>query len=282
MKRVVDNAGVRIATETFGQEGDLPLLLVMGATASMLGWPDAFCAALAAEGLHVIRFDHRDTGRSTTVPPGTATYAVEDMAGDVVAILDAYGLPRVHLAGMSLGGYLSQMVAVTHPDRVASLTLIASEPLGWDGEALPHMEEAVIAHFGGLATLDWGDRDAVAAFLLGIDRLCVADDARFDAEAARARIAAVLARTESPASMFNHATLEVREDWSGRFRGIACPTLVIHGAQDPVLPVANGMALAEGIAGAELLVLDRVGHELPAARIGEIAGRIARHVRGNG
>jgi pimeloyl-ACP methyl ester carboxylesterase len=82
--------------------------------------------------------------------------------------------------------------------------------------------------------------------------------------------------------MFNHATLEVREDWSGRFRRIACPTLVIHGGEDPVLPVANGMALAEGIAGAELLVLDGVGHELPAARIGEVADRIARHVRGSG
>jgi pimeloyl-ACP methyl ester carboxylesterase len=282
MIRSVENGSVRIATETLGRPGDPPILLVMGATASMLGWPDAFCAALAAEGLHVIRFDHRDTGQSTTVPPGTSTYAVEDMARDVVAILDGYGLSRAHLAGMSLGGYLSQMVAVTHPERVASLTLIASEPLGWDGPALPHMASEIIAHFGGLATLDWGDRDAVAGFLLGIDRLCVADDARFDAEAARGRIAAVLARTESPASMFNHATLEVREDWSGRFRGIACPTLVIHGAQDPVLPVANGMALAEGIAGAKLLVLDGVGHELPDARIGEIAGRIARHVRGNG
>jgi pimeloyl-ACP methyl ester carboxylesterase len=280
MIRFVDNGDVRVATEAFGRVGDPPLLLVMGATASMLAWPDAFCAALAAEGLHVIRFDHRDTGRSTTVLPGTSAYAVEDMAGDVVAIIDAYALPRAHLAGMSLGGYLSQMVAVTHPARVASLTLIASEPLGWDGEALPHMAPAIIDHFGALASLHWEDRESVAAFLLGIDRLCVADDARFDAEAAQARIAAMLARTESPASMFNHATLDVREDWGGGFRRIACPTLVIHGAEDPVLPVANGMALAAGIAGAELLVLDQVGHELPAALIGEIAGRIARHVRG--
>lgn len=127
---IVAHAGVRIVTEALGRPGDPPILLVMGATASMLGWPDAFCAALAAERLRVIRFDHRDTGRSTTVPPGAATYAVEDMAGDLVAILDAYGLPQAHLVGMSLGGYLSQMLAVTHPDRVASLTLIASEPLG--------------------------------------------------------------------------------------------------------------------------------------------------------
>ncbi len=276
---IVAHAGVRIATEALGRPGDPPILLVMGATASMLGWPDAFCAALAAERLRVIRFDHRDTGRSTTVPPGAATYAVEDMAGDLVAILDAYGLPQAHLVGMSLGGYLSQMVAVTHPDRVASLTLIASEPLGWDGEALPHMVPEIIDQFGALATLHWTDRDAVAGFLLGIERLCVAEDAPFDAAAARARIAAVLDRTESPASMFNHATLAVREEWTGRFREIACPTLVIHGAEDPVLPVANGMALADGIAGAKLVVLNGVGHEIPEGRTAEIAARIAGHVR---
>jgi pimeloyl-ACP methyl ester carboxylesterase len=278
--RIVSHGDVRIATEAFGDPDGPALLLVMGATASMLGWPDAFCAALAAEGLHVIRFDHRDTGQSTTVPPGAATYAVEDMAGDVIAILDAYGIGRAHLAGLSLGGYLAQMVALTHPRRVASLTLIASEPLGWDGPALPHIAPEILEHFGGLATLDWTDRAAAAAFLARTERLCTADAGRFDAAAARARAGAVLERTESPASMFNHAALNVREDWTGRFRDIACPVLVIHGAEDPVLPVENGRALAAGIAGARLVVLEETGHEIPAGRVGEIAGRTARHVKG--
>jgi pimeloyl-ACP methyl ester carboxylesterase len=278
--RIVSHGDVRIATEAFGDPGDPPLILVMGATASMLGWPDAFCAALAAEGVHVIRFDHRDTGRSTTLPPGAPSYAVEDLAGDVVAILDAHGISRGHLLGMSLGGYLSQMVALTHPGRVASLTLIASEPLGWDGPALPHIAPEIMEHFGGLATLDWTDRAAVAAFLVETERLCTADDGRFDAAAARARAEAVLERTGSPASMFNHATLDVREDWGGRFRDIACPVLVIHGAEDPVLPVENGRALAAGIAGAHLVVLEETGHEIPPGRFGAIAGRVARHVKG--
>lgn len=277
--RLIDNQGVTLATEAFGRPGDPALVLVMGATASMLGWPDDFCAALAGQGLHVIRFDHRDTGQSTTVPPGAATYAVEDMAGDVLAVMDAHGLERAHLVGMSLGGYIAQMLALTAPGRVASLTLIGSEPLGWDGGPLPHISDAFLAHFAALRALDWTDRAAVAAFLVETDRLCAGSGRPFEADAARARAQRALDRTDSPASMFNHATAAVRQDWTGRFRDIACPVLVIHGAEDPILPVANGQAIAEGISGAELLVLPGVGHELPPQLFAMLADRIAAHVR---
>jgi pimeloyl-ACP methyl ester carboxylesterase len=276
----VPSGDVRLATETFGSAADPALVLVMGATASMLGWPDGLCRALARRGLRVIRFDHRDTGRSTTMPPGAATHAVEDMAADVLAVLDGHGIPRAHLAGMSLGGYLCQMLALTHPDRVASLTLIASEPLGWDGAPLPHISDAFLAHFTGFATLDWTDRDAVAGFLLGIDRLAASPHAPFDDAAARARIGAVLDRTDSPASMFNHASLDTRSDWTGRFRQIGAPVLVIHGADDPVLPPANGRALAAGLPGATFELLDDVGHELPDRVHDRIAGLVAAHALG--
>lgn len=269
-----------LATESFGREGDPALLLVMGATASGLGWPDAFCVALARHGVRVIRFDHRDTGRSVTAPPGAATYDVEDMASDLVAILDGYGLARAHLAGMSLGGYLSQMVAVDHPARIASLCLIASEPLGWDGAALPGISEAFLAHFAALGSLDWSDSAAVTAFLVESDRLCAGPGAAFDAAAARVRVGQVLARTGSPASMFNHATLQGTRDWTGRFREIACPVLVFHGEIDPILPPANGRALAEGIPGATLEILPGIGHEIPAALVPALAARIAAHVLG--
>jgi pimeloyl-ACP methyl ester carboxylesterase len=275
--RMVHHRGIRLSTESFGRPGDPALLLVMGATASMLGWPDELCDALAASGHFVIRFDHRDTGRSTTLVPGAATYTVEDMAADAVAVLDAHGLARAHLVGMSLGGYIVQMVAVTQPDRVATLTLIASEPLGWDGPALPHISPEVLDHFAALASLDWSDRGAVAEFLVAIERLCTADDGRFDAGRARARVEEVLERTESPASMFNHANLTAREDWSGRFREIDCPVLVLHGAKDPILPLDNGRAIADGIAGASLVVMEDTGHEIPLARIPLVVERIAAH-----
>lgn len=273
----VDSHGLRIATEAFGDPSDPAVLLVMGATASMLGWPDGFVTALARQGFHVIRFDHRDTGHSTTVAPGAATYSVEDMAGDLTAILDAYGLDRAHVAGMSLGGYLSQILAVTAPERVASLALIASEPLGWDGEPLPSIAPAFLEHFGGLAGLDWTDRDAVTDFLTRSERLCAAGD--FDEPQARAVVTRVLSRTSRPASMFNHASLTLRDDWTGRFREIRCPVLVIHGEEDPILPVENGLALAGGIPGAQSLILPGVGHELPPRAVPQIIARLAQHFR---
>lgn len=276
--KTIDRNGVSLATESFGRVGDPAVVLVMGATASMLGWPDDFCAALAAGGLYVIRFDHRDTGQSTTLAPGLAAYAVEDMAGDVLAVMDGHGVARAHLVGMSLGGYIAQMLALTAPGRVASLTLIASEPLGWDGAVLPHLSDDFLAHFAALAGLDWSDRASVAEFLVTTDRLCAGSGAPFDAAAARVRVERVLDRTTSPASMFNHAAVATRQDWHGAYRRIACPVLVVHGADDPILPVENGRALAAGIPGAGLLVLPGVGHELPARVIEPVTARVAAHV----
>lgn len=278
----VEVGEVRLAVQAFGDPDDPPVVLVMGATASMLGWPDAFCAALAAERLRVLRYDHRDAGRSTTVPPGAAEHAVEDLADDLLGLVDALGLARAHIVGMSLGGYLGQMLAVAHPARVASLTLVASEPLGWDGPALPHIAPAFLAHFGALATLDWSDRTAVEDFLVETDRLCAGSGAPFDAARARARARQVLSRTDSPASMFNHAALSLREDWTGRVRDIACPVLVVHGTEDPILPPANGRAIADSLPGADIVLLPGTGHEIPDREIPALAARIAAHVRAAG
>lgn len=276
--RAIERGEVRLMTESFGEACNPPVMLVMGATASMLGWPDGFCRALAARGFFVIRFDHRDTGQSTTVPPGTSTYSIEDMAGDVLAVMDAHAVTRAHLVGMSLGGLICQMLAAGNAGRVASLTLIAAEPLGWDGAPMPPISQAFLDHFGRLSELDWSDPAAVADFLTGTERLCAGTGVPFDEAAAQARVAQVLARTDSPASMFNHATLGLDGDWTGRFRQISAPVLVIHGEDDPIVALANGTALAEGIADAELMVLAGVGHELPARLIDRIADRIADHV----
>lgn len=276
--RLVNHGGVSLATQSFGRPGNPAMLLVMGATASMLGWPDELCSALAERGLFVIRFDHRDTGQSTTVPPGMAAYAVEDLASDAIAILDAYDLDSAHIVGMSLGGYIAQILATEHSERVTSLTLIGSEPLGWDGEPLPQISQAFLDHFGALATLDWSDPGAVADFLVQSGRLCSGTSAPFDEDRERARVGRVLSRTESPASMFNHAALTMRKDWTGRFRDITCPVLVVHGEIDPILPVENGRAIAAGIGAASIAILPGIGHEIPLRIVPEIADRIAGHV----
>ncbi|WP_229449329.1 alpha/beta fold hydrolase [Nitratireductor sp. B36] len=273
--KMIETQGIRIATQAFGSPDDPALIMVMGATASMLGWPDELCDALANRGFYVIRFDHRDTGQSTTVQPGEARYAVEDMAADVVGVMDSYGLDSAHLLGMSLGGYISQIVALTVPDRVRSLTLLASEPLGWDGPALPGISQEFLDHFGKLASLNWANTAETTEFLLGNEQLSAGSGQNFNEPYMRRRIAQILARTSSPASMFNHATLTTRHDWTGRFRDISVPVLIIHGAEDPILPVENGEALAAGIAGSKLIVMDGVAHELPLCRVEAIAEQIA-------
>lgn len=278
---VAKSGQVRLAAQSFGTPDDPALVLIMGATASMLGWPLALCEQLAGNGLHVLRFDHRDTGQSTTCLPGAPDYSVEDMAADVLAVLDAADLARAHLMGMSLGGYLAQILAVTHPDRVQSLTLYASEPLGWDGAHLPNLGPEILEHFSGLAELDWCDRGAVIAFLMETERLMAGTGAQFDKAAARSYVTATLDRATGPvAAMFNHAQLSSTQDWTGAFRRIACPVLAITGTDDPVLPPDNARALASGIAGAALQMLPGVGHELPARCHDRIVQLVSDRIKG--
>src|SRR5579863_3846366 len=112
--RVVVANGAELGAESFGEATDPPLLLIMGAMASMLWWPVGLCRMLAERGRYVIRYDQRDTGCSTTYPPGQPAYSMDDLAADVLGVLDAYGLPKVHLVGMSLGGMVAQLVTLNH------------------------------------------------------------------------------------------------------------------------------------------------------------------------
>jgi pimeloyl-ACP methyl ester carboxylesterase len=276
---MIETNDIQIATQAFGSPADPALILVMGATASMLGWPDELCVSLASHGFYVIRFDHRDTGKSTTVQPGEARYAVEDMAADVIGVMDGHGLDSAHIMGMSLGGYISQIVALTHPGRVRSLTLLASEPLGWDGPPLPHISQEFLDHFSSLASLNWSSEAETTEFLLTSERLIAGSGQDFDEAYMRSRIEQILARTSSPASMFNHATIDTRQDWTGRFREISAPVLILHGADDPILPVENAQALAAGISGSELVVLGGVGHEIPLLKVEAIADLVASGIR---
>jgi len=153
-KMVTVNEGVTLATEATGNAASGTILLAMGSTASMIWWPESLVTRLASAGYQVIRFDHRDTGLSTTNAPGDVPYDVSDIASDLISILDAYGVDKAHLVGMSLGGYGSQIAALTHPDRVLSLTLIATEPLGvsYEGEGI---DPRFMDHFSTMSELDW-------------------------------------------------------------------------------------------------------------------------------
>lgn len=146
--------GVDLCVQTFGDPRDPALLLVHGATASMLAWDDDFCRRLAAGGRFVIRYDQRDTGRSVGYPPGPPPYSLDDLAADTVGLLDAFGLSRAHVVGRSLGGTLAMRIALARPERVASLTLVATSP---GGAGLSPPSQAFLAHIESARPPDWSE-----------------------------------------------------------------------------------------------------------------------------
>lgn len=279
MELIVGKDDVEIATESFGMDENPAVVLAMGATASMLWWPDVLCEGLANAGFHVIRYDHRDTGRSTSYPPGEPPYTAEDLADDLISVMDGYELERAHVAGMSLGGYIAQMAAIRRAERIMSLILIGSEPLGWTGPKLPGIAPEFMQHFATVQSLDWADRSAITEFMLETARLSAGDGYPFDYERETRRIAAEIDRADDIRSAFNHGLLAVRDDWSDATALIRQPVLVLHGEQDPVLPLANGEALAKAVPQARLIALNGVGHELPEAAIAGMVAVMADFIR---
>jgi pimeloyl-ACP methyl ester carboxylesterase len=276
VQKTIFRGDVRLCAETFGKPGDPAIVLVMGATASMFWWPETLCRLMADQGRLVIRYDHRDTGRSSTWPVGAPGYAVEDLAEDMIAVLDDFELEKADVFGMSLGGLIGQMVAIRWPQRIRSLILIGCEPLGWTGPDLPGIAPHLLDHFAGMADLDWQDRTAVAEFMLEIARQSAGSREDFDETAELQRIDAELDRAADIRTAFNHASLELRDDWSGQLAAIGQPVLVLHGEEDAVLPLPNGKALAGAISNAQLVVLPGVGHELPKRALSQIAESIDR------
>jgi len=276
-ERWIESRGIRLCTESFGSPSDPPILLIMGAMSSMKWWPDPLVAMLVATGRFVVRYDQRDTGRSTTYPPGALGYTVDDLADDVIAVLDGYGLARAHLVGMSLGGMLSQIVALKAPERVLSLTLISAEFLGDMGFTPPPLSPELLAHFGTAATLDWSDEAAVLEFMVKAGRLNASGRRPYDEALARRVAAGEFRRSHNLQSMMNHAALTGGEQWYGRAHELQAPLLVIHGALDPVVPYVHGIALSRAVPGAKLVTLEDAAHELHEADWPSIAEAITTH-----
>lgn len=259
---MIEADGISLHSESFGSPADPPVLLIMGAMSSAVWWPEEFCRQLAGRGRYVIRYDHRDTGRSTSYAPGAATYSVEDLADDAVRVLRGHGIDSAHFVGMSLGGFLAQLVALKNPERVRTLTLIASERLADTDPGMPPMDPAIIEYHQQGGELDWTDREAVVAYQIGAWRLLSGSAHEFDEASIRELAGADFDRTPSLLSMFNHAALTGGERWFGRLDEVSVPTLIIHGTEDPVLPYAHALALKAAIRESSLLTLQGTGHEL--------------------
>ncbi len=259
MEELITANGVRLCVETFGDATHPAILLIHGAGASMLGWENDLCSAIAEQGRFVIRYDNRDTGRSVSYPPGEPGYSLSDLARDAVGVLDALGVERAHVVGRSMAGAIALTLGVDHPDRVASLTFVTTTP---GGEDLPPMSEDFLAHTS--QNPDPTDSAAVVEFVVGLLRAYSGGSPHFDEHATRALVEEDVARTTNIASaLTNHFLIDFDGPTSGGFGDIAVPALVVHGEFDPVFPLPHGEALRDAIPGAELLVLAGAGHEVP-------------------
>ncbi len=265
---------IELCYQTFGDPDDEPLLLVMGLGGPMTWWPRELCELLANRGFHVIRYDNRDTGRSSRVPgrtrphhlvravtgiPVTVPYSMADLAGDAIGLLDHLGVPSAHLAGVSMGGMIAQTLAIDHPHRVRTLTSIMSttgrRSVGWQHPSLARnlllsrgmSREAYVQ--AGLRT--WRTIGS-PAFPQTDDEL--ADRARetWDRGVDREGVARQLLAIVS------------QPDRTRALAGVDVPTTVLHGLQDKMVHVSGGRATAAAIPGAELVLVDGMGHDLPA------------------
>lgn len=264
---MLDVPGAQLCAETFGDPADPAILLIGGMASAMDWWHEDFCRALAdggpagAPGRFVIRYDHRDTGRSQTDPPGAPSYDGDDLALDPVRVLDALGIGRAHLVGVSMGGGIAQQVAIEHPDRVASLTVMASSPLTSGGPGLPGPAPAVRAAFDSPPPdPDWGDPGAVVRYLADAERTFAGPG--YDEAATLATARRVVERSIDPAAASNHYALS-GDPMRGTLADVDVPTLVLHGEADPMFPPEHGAALAAAVRGARLVLLSGVGHQYP-------------------
>jgi pimeloyl-ACP methyl ester carboxylesterase len=275
-ERTIEANGVELCTESFGDPADPPILLVMGIGSSMLWWEEGFCRMLADGGRFVVRYDHRDTGRSVTYEPGRPGYSGTDLVADAAGVLDAYEIPAAHVVGASAGGALAQLLALDFPDRVFSLVLISTSPAVSTDRKLPPAS-AEFASFVAAVEVDWSDSESVIEYLVDYSRVLAGGQRPFDEAALRALARRDVERARDYAAAQNHDLLSDEERTRAPLSSISAGALVIHGTADPMFPIEHGEALAQEIAGSRLLRLEEAGHGVDRADWDVIVEAILDH-----
>jgi pimeloyl-ACP methyl ester carboxylesterase len=274
-ERLVEANGVDLCTESFGDPADPTIVLLMGLSASMLWWDERFCRLLADGGRFVIRYDHRDTGRSVTYEPGHPGYTGDDLVADAVGVLDAYGVPGAHVVGVSAGGAFAQLLALEFPERVRSLVLISTSPATGGDRDLPGPTQE-FTRFVTTADVDWSDASSVIAYLVAYERVLAGPERPFDEPAACEFVRRDVERDRDFAAKQNHDVIEQAHS-DRALSSISAPALVIHGTADPMFPIEHGRALAGEIPGARLLALQGAGHGIAQTDWETVATAIVDH-----
>jgi pimeloyl-ACP methyl ester carboxylesterase len=280
--------GLTIAYEEFGERGDPPVLLIMGIGSQMIGWPEGFCAELARRGHHVVRFDNRDAGESTHLHDAgkvdvtavlggdrsSARYTLSDMADDAAALLDVLDIQMAHVVGASMGGMIAQTFALDHPERVRSLTSIMSTT----GD--PSLPQATPEAMAVLLQPAARSRDELVRRAVESARVLGSPGFEIDEEYLRERAGRAWDRGYDPPGFGRQlAAIYASGDRTERLRTLRVPTLVIHGGDDPLIRVEAGRATADAIEGAELVVIDGMGHDMPRGTWPQVIDPIADLVK---
>jgi pimeloyl-ACP methyl ester carboxylesterase len=258
-ERTIEANGVELCTEPFGDTGHPPILLIMGIGSSMLWWEEDFCRMLAGGGRFVIRYDHRDTGRSITYEPGRPKYTGADLTVDAAGVLDGFGISAAHLVGVSAGGGIAQELALDSPDRVLSLILISTSPAAPSDRDLPP-PTVEFGHFVATAEVDWSNPESVIDYLVDYSRILAGGERAFDETRVREFVRRGIERARDFAAVQNHDLMSHGKGSPKPLSSITALTLVIHGTADPMFPLKHGEALAADIPGARLLTLEGAGH----------------------
>lgn len=256
------SATAELEYETFGADTAPAVLLINGLGSQMTRWPNDLCEKLAACGFHVIRFDNRDTGLSTWFSQGDS-YSLADMAADGIAVLDAVGVKQAHVAGVSMGGMISQAIAIEHPARVLSLTSIMSAS-GAPGTMDPTPEAGLVL---SVAPPD-PNADYEAFLAHGVKNALTIGSPSYPwpEGALRERAIAEHARAFNPTgSARQMGAIRADGDRTERLAKLKIPTVVLHGADDPLIKPVGGEATAKAIPGAELRIIPGMGHDVPPA-----------------
>jgi pimeloyl-ACP methyl ester carboxylesterase len=264
---------IELAYETFGDPADAPVLMIQGIGAQMIYWPEGLCELLAESGYRVIRFDNRDAGHSTKLdgrraPPlrrvlegdhSGVPYLLQDMAADSVGLLGVLGIERAHVVGASMGGMIAQRVAIDFPERVLSLASIMSTT----GDRA--VGQATADGTRVLLTPPPPERSAYIDWFVAARRVIGSADHLFDEDATRRLAGRAYDRgVFSAGTMRQFAAILASPDRTPELAAIAAPTVVIHGERDALIGISGGRATAAAIPGAELVVIEDMGHDLPA------------------
>jgi pimeloyl-ACP methyl ester carboxylesterase len=273
----VASGELRLWAERLGRPGDPAVLLIMGTSAQGIGWPDELAEVLVAGGRQVIRYDHRDTGRSSCVDFDARPYALADMAADAIAVLDGFGITAAHIVGASLGGVIGQWIALHRPERVLTLTVIMSGPIGhsagpaWaralagqapDPDDLPPPSPRFLRHLAERSAMPQTTREQRITAGLETWRVLNGGALPFDEPAARRFVETSHDRATDSSAAVNHdrAGRAMTPDRLAPLSTITAPTLVVHGTEDPLRPLPHGQAVAAQIPHARLEIIPGMGH----------------------